>query len=72
MLTNEMMLMGILMEVFLISTLSPFTGISAREENPETERARKILREVDDMWRGSSSHVLFSMRVKTAHYERNM
>jgi len=36
------------------------------------ERAKKILREVDDMWRGKSSRVNFSMKVKTANYSRNL
>lgn len=36
------------------------------------ERAREILRRVDDLWRGESSHATITMRVKTAHYERTM
>ena len=42
-----------------------------RVENPE-EHARRILREVDDLWRGDSSHGIFTMQVKTAHYTRSM
>lgn len=41
------------------------------QETP-SERAERILREVDDMWRGKSSDVTFSMQVKTVHYTRNM
>jgi len=43
----------------------------ARAETPR-EKAERILREVDDMWRGRSSHVFLTMRVKTRHYERHM
>lgn len=36
------------------------------------ERASEILRSVDDLWRGSSSHAITTMRVKTQHYTRTM
>lgn len=36
------------------------------------KRAKEILRQVDDMWRGDSSHTIFTMQVKTAHYTRSM
>ena len=35
-------------------------------------RAKKILREIDDLWRGESSHGRFSMLVKTRHYTRSL
>lgn len=38
----------------------------------ETARAKKILREIDDLWRGKSSHGRFSMHVKTQHYSRSL
>lgn len=37
-----------------------------------SDRARKILREIDDLWRGDSSHAVLTMQVQTAHYTRNM
>ena len=44
-------------------------GIAAESE---IERARKILREIDDLWRGESSHGRFTMQVKTEHYTRTL
>jgi len=38
----------------------------------QEERANTILRSVDDLWRGSSSHAITTMKVKTAHYSRSM
>lgn len=35
-------------------------------------RAREILRRVDDLWRGTSSHTILRMQVKTTHYTRNI
>lgn len=37
-----------------------------------TEKAKKILREIDDLWRGESSYGRFTMRVKTEHYTRTL
>lgn len=36
------------------------------------ERAAKILKVVDDLWRGVSSHGIISMKIQTRHYTRNM
>lgn len=47
----------------------PF-GVIAEEKN--LKRASKILRAVDDLWRGTSSHAITTMRVKTKHYTRTM
>ncbi len=54
-----------------------FLGINAgpliaEQEQQESERAKEILRHVDDMWRGSSSYGIVSMQVQTRHYIRNM
>lgn len=46
-------------------------SVYAADEN-NTERAKQILREIDDLWRGSSSHGRFSMHVKTQHYTRSL
>ena len=40
-------------------------------ENP-SQRASVILRQIDDLWRGDSSHSQFSMKIKTAHYTRSL
>ena len=44
----------------------------AQPEDGQTGRAAQILRAVDDLWRGSSSHARVTMQVKTEHYTRNM
>ena len=44
----------------------------AQPEDGQVERAAQILREVDDLWRGSSSHARVTMQVKTEHYTRTM
>ncbi len=36
------------------------------------DRTSRILREVDDLWRGNSSYSVAVMRVKTEHYSRTM
>ncbi|MDH5178552.1 MAG: outer membrane lipoprotein-sorting protein [Gammaproteobacteria bacterium] len=41
-------------------------------QDTTTERATKILREIDDLWRGDSSYGKFTMRVKTRHYTRTL
>ena len=38
-------------------------GLCAEQTETPEERARKILREVDDLWRGDSSHGIFTMQV---------
>lgn len=35
-------------------------------------RAHEILRQVDELWRGESSHAVVKMQVKTAHYTRTI
>jgi hypothetical protein len=58
---------------FAIILLSYSTNSSfAQQDNSASKRAKEILRQVDDMWRGSSSHSLLTMLVKTSHYTRNM
>jgi hypothetical protein len=41
-------------------------------QQADAERAKRILREVDDLWRGASSRARVRMRVKTRHYTRSM
>jgi len=54
--------------VFACLTSSSF----GQTEPPSVKRAKEILRQVDDMWRGTSSHSILSMQVRTAHYTRDM
>ena len=59
--------------IFLIPLLIyPIDIYSGQQDNSSRERAKEILRQVEDMWRGTSSHSLFTMQVKTAHYSRDM
>jgi len=50
----------------------PISSLFAQQGETSRERAKEILRQVDDMWRGASSHTIFSMQVKTAHYTRSI
>lgn len=49
-----------------------FLSFTVGAESQSSDRAREILRSVDDLWRGSSSHAVTSMQVKTKHYARTM
>ena len=40
-------------------------------DDPEA-RARALITELDDLWRGKSSHGVLTMNVKTANYSRSM
>ena len=55
-----------------VTALFPLQHVDTYGAETGKERAKKILREVDDMWRGKSSHVNFSMKVKTANYTRSL
>ncbi len=56
--------------LLLVALALPATATAADE--PSSKRAREILRSVDDLWRGKSSHAITTMRVKTRHYSRTM
>jgi len=58
--------------VLLCCTLSASGNAYPLADSPDEQRSRQILREVDDLWRGTSSHAKVSMRVKTEHYARAM
>jgi hypothetical protein len=63
--------------ILIITLLITFQYYPARvsflqENDAVTRRAKEILRQVDDMWRGVSSHSIITMRVKTAHYSREL
>jgi len=55
----------------LISTLPALAETTDKTVSPE-ERTSRILNIVDDLWRGSSSYAVVTMRVKTEHYTRTM
>ena len=55
--------------ILLILLAVPFTVLA---DEQSSKRASEILRSVDDLWRGSSSHSIATMRVKTKHYTRTM
>jgi Outer membrane lipoprotein-sorting protein len=57
-----------LLIVFVLFFFLPF----AMADEVGSTRASKILRSVDDLWRGRSSHAITTMRVKTKHYTRTM
>jgi len=60
-----------LAQMVLILVFLTLSAPVIADENVDN-RARKILRSVDDLWRGSSSHAITSMRVKTKYYTRTM
>ena len=59
-----------LKKLLLVCLLSlPLISFAADET---TARAKQILAEVDDLWRGKSSYAITRMQVKTRHYTRTM
>ena len=59
--------------IALVFILISMTGLSlAQADDASVKRAKEILRQLDDMWRGTSSHSILAMQVKTAHYARDM
>lgn len=57
--------------IFSAGIYCSFSAVSQAVNN-ETARAKKILREIDDLWRGKSSHGKFTMHVRTRHYTRTL
>ncbi|HFE38046.1 MAG TPA: outer membrane lipoprotein-sorting protein [Gammaproteobacteria bacterium] len=47
-------------------------SFASNAEPATASRARDILRSVDDLWRGKSSHAIMTLKVKTRHYTRTM
>ncbi|MFC1532817.1 outer membrane lipoprotein-sorting protein [Thermodesulfobacteriota bacterium] len=50
----------------------PLSSPHGQQHDEAKRRAKEILRQVEDMWRGTSSHSLITMQVKTAHYSRSV
>lgn len=60
---------------FILLTLSLLMGVvsgPAHSATSNSERARQILAEIDDLWRADSSAATVSMRVVTANYSREV
>jgi len=58
------------MVLLLLTPALVSAEISTNEQ--ASKRASEILRSVDDLWRGNSSHAITTMQVKTEHYTRTM
>lgn len=71
---NVMRFAGIFLTILSVIILLAYSTNSsfAQQDNAARKRAKEILRQVDDMWRGTSSHSILTMHVKTSHYTRNM
>ncbi len=54
----------ITLAIVLCASSATYAGTDAR--------TRDLLRQIDDLWRGDSSHGIMRMEVKTAHYARQM
>lgn len=61
---------SVLLSIFMLCLFMPPLCFANAVE--QSARAKSILRQVDDLWRGDSSHSLFTMQVKTAHYTRTL
>ena len=57
---------------WLVPVILFCTSFTAIADEPDSKRASDILRSIDNLWRGSSSHAITTMQVKTQHYTRNM
>jgi len=59
--------------IFIFTLLSfPMNTPFGQQDDAAVKKAKDILREIEDMWRGTSSHSVLTMQVKTAHYTRDM
>ena len=63
---KHILLGAVLLTLTLISAPAILPGVG------ETVSSKEILDHVDDLFRGTSSHGTFSMKVVTAHYTREM
>ncbi len=58
--------------LLIITLIFPIGRSPGETDDASVKKAREILRQVDDMWRGTSSHSILTMQVRTAHYTRDM
>lgn len=61
----------VLLTIFFLFHIFPPASIKAEQTGTDL-RARKILEDVDDLWRSSSSSATITMQVKTRHYTRTV
>ncbi len=62
---------------WILSVSLLLTGLAGFAESANTDRhnqqwVNRVLGTVDDLWRGKSSHIITTMRIKTRHYSRSM
>ena len=56
----------------LITSMPVVAGEPEPEIDAEEQRAREIMRKIDDLWRQRSSYARLNMEVKTRHYQRKL
>ena len=59
----------VLLSITLLMSVDP--SFLSASESP-SERAREILKKIDDLWRGDSSHGILTMKVQTKNYTRTI
>jgi len=62
----------ILFSALLFTVTLPVNAAIDAPSAASVTRAKEILKRIDDLWRGDSSHAIFSMYVRTEHYQRTM
>lgn len=55
-----------------LTTLLLLSLLCITSASHASDRVSSLLAEIDDLWRGQSSHAITSMQVKTEHYTRSM
>jgi hypothetical protein len=55
-----------------VNSSAPVKNVPVEKTLTEQARAKSILRKIDDLWRGKSSHAITKMHVKTRNYSRTM
>lgn len=63
---------GILITLLFLLAGLPAGAVIEQPTATSVARAKEILKRVDDLWRGDSSHAIFSMNINTEHYQRSM
>ena len=61
--------------LFSLLTFAMPAAVGAAFEQPadaSVVRAKEILKRIDDLWRGDSSHAIITMYITTEHYRRTM
>ena len=62
-----------MLTVFFLAAGAAQAGTAAGRKGVLNDPAAvKLMKKMDDLWRGDSSYTVMSMHVKTKHYERTM